>query len=51
MEHKTGSGFGEKYELFRFGIVQLGKSVGLPSGFIFVRPIGMRVGSQEKNLN
>ena len=41
MESKKRGGFGEKYEVFRFGIFELGKSVGLPGGFIFVRPIGM----------
>lgn len=41
MEIKKGSGFAEKCEESIFGIVDLGKSAGLPSGCISVQPIGI----------
>lgn len=41
MEPKKGSGFGEKYEEFIFGVVELRKSVRLPSGYISVNSMDM----------
>lgn len=39
LEAKKGSRFGGRGEVFGFGGVELEKSVGPPSGFIFLRPM------------
>lgn len=37
--------------MFRFRVVELGKSVGLPGGFISLSPTDMLVGTQERILS